>query len=332
MLASNIEATACGAEKRLALSALALQAPQRGGWCGLTSARPAAHAVQRGIEIAPKQVASRLGTSCTGMAAEVVRIGPCERVDVRFRAPVHLLVAVEEGVRVDGETAVEGLPGSRLRDRRRKLIFVPAGHHYHEWHQTSAPSSAMHFYFDPEKLSLDDDSDIRDALRAPRLFFEDAAVWETVRKIWELIERSDAGDTLCFEALGIVLVHELVRPALRSRPAPLARGGLASWQQRILAEYIADHLSDQISLTDMARLVRLSPYHLCRAFKVSFGAPPHRYHIGRRIERAKELMANRDCSITEIALAGGFSDSSAFSVAFRRNAGTTPSAYRRSLR
>jgi AraC family transcriptional regulator len=43
-------------------------------------------------------------------------------------------------------------------------------------------------------------------------------------------------------------------------------------------------------------------------------------------------MANRDCSITEIALAGGFSDSSAFSVAFRRNAGTTPSAYRRSLR
>lgn len=43
-------------------------------------------------------------------------------------------------------------------------------------------------------------------------------------------------------------------------------------------------------------------------------------------------MADRACSMTKLALALGFSDSSAFSVAFRKSAGMTPSAYRRSLR
>ena len=39
----------------------------------------------------------------------------------------------ERGVRRDGDTYVEGLPRSTLRDLSRKLTFVPAGHEYHEW-------------------------------------------------------------------------------------------------------------------------------------------------------------------------------------------------------
>jgi AraC family transcriptional regulator len=81
----------------------------------------------------------------------------------------------------------------------------------------------------------------------------------------------------------------------------------------------------------MAELVRLSPYHFCRSFKCSFGMPPHRYHAHRRIERAKQLLANRERPITAIALDIGFSDTSTFTAAFHRLTGQTPTSYRRNL-
>jgi len=48
---------------------------------------------------------------------------------------VHLLAVCEEGERREGETFVEGLPRSTLRDLRRKLTLVPAGHAYRDWHE-----------------------------------------------------------------------------------------------------------------------------------------------------------------------------------------------------
>src|ERR1700716_4406370 len=81
-------------------------------------------------------------------------------------------------------------------------------------------------------------------------------------------------------------------------PGAPARGGLAAWQQRTVAAYIEEHLAEQIPLGTLAQLVRLSPYYFCRAFKQSFGIPPHRYHTGRRIEHAKILLAGRKLSVT----------------------------------
>jgi AraC family transcriptional regulator len=130
----------------------------------------------------------------------------------------------------------------------------------------------------------------------------------------------------------IVLAHELLRLAgKRQRAGPAERGGLAQWQQKRVVEFMEEHLVADVSLAELADLVRLSPYHFVRSFKQSFGQPPHRYWSARRIERAKELLANPNTSITAIALEIGFSGSSAFSSTFHRIAGQTPSAYRRSL-
>jgi AraC family transcriptional regulator len=134
------------------------------------------------------------------------------------------------------------------------------------------------------------------------------------------------------EALGIALTHELVRvnrgTGLR---APVSRGGLASWQQKRVAAYIEERVADDIPLTTLAALARLSPYHFSRSFKRSFGMPPHRFHANRRMERAKQLLANRELSVTAIALDVGFSETSTFTAAFHRLTGQTPSRYRRNL-
>jgi AraC-like DNA-binding protein len=116
--------------------------------------------------------------------------------------------------------------------------------------------------------------------------------------------------------------------SLWRRRAPV-QGGLSSWQQKKLADFIEANLAEDVSLAQMAGLVGLSPYHFARAFKQSFGVPPHRYHVRRRMARAKALLAER--SVTEVALAVGFAETSSFSTAFRKTTGLAPSEYRRGL-
>jgi AraC family transcriptional regulator len=130
----------------------------------------------------------------------------------------------------------------------------------------------------------------------------------------------------------MVLAHELVRlNAGAPRVEAQVRGGLAAWQQRTVVTYIEEHLAEHIPLAALAQLVRLSPYYFCRAFKQSFGLPPHRYHNDRRIELAKALLAKPASTVTDVGLAIGFSETSSFTAAFRKATGLTPTGYRRSL-
>ena len=287
--------------------------------------------IDQAVRIFPSDAVTRRSLAWDGMAIEVVHAIRHDKVEFRFRAPVHLLVAYEEGVRETGETLVEGLPRSTLRDVKCKLAFVPAGHEYREWQVPRTRSRIVYFYFDPARMPIDPGAGAADTSLASRLFFEDKALWETAVKLGRLIESGSEDRHYC-EALGVVLAHELVRrSAGMGRVEPPARGGLAAWQQRIVSAYIEEHIAEQIPLATLAHRVRLSPYHFCRAFKRSFGVPPHRYHNARRVDHAKTLLARPTCSVTEIALTVGFSETSSFTAAFRKATGSTPTAYRRSL-
>jgi len=283
------------------------------------------------VGIFPSDTVTRRRLAWDGMAIEVVQAIGHDKVEFRFRAPLHLLVAYEEGVRGNGETLIEGLPRSTLRDVKRKLAFVPAGHEYREWQEPRTRGRIVYFYFDPARMPIDPGAGPVDTPLAPRMFFEDNALWDTAVKLGRLIESGGEDRHYC-EALGVVLAHELVRrnPGTRGVQPP-ARGGLAAWQQRTVSRYIEEHIAEQIPLATLARSVRLSPYHFCRAFKRSFGVPPHRYHNARRIEHAKTMLAQPARSVTEIALTVGFSETSSFTAAFRRATSMTPTAYRRSL-
>ena len=166
----------------------------------------------------------------------------------------------------------------------------------------------------------------------PRLFFEDTDLLATAEKLMSAVEGSEAGGSAYCQALGLVLAHELARSrAGGAEKKPTIRGGLASWQQRTVTAYIEQHLAEPITLATLAELAGLSTYHFCRAFKQSFGVPPHRYHTRKRIEQAKMMLAKRIHSVTDIGLALGFSETSSFTAAFRKATGFTPTGYHRSL-
>ncbi|UXN66783.1 AraC family transcriptional regulator (plasmid) [Phyllobacterium sp. A18/5-2] len=111
-------------------------------------------------------------------------------------------------------------------------------------------------------------------------------------------------------------------------PAPVRKGGLAATNLNRVIEKIDDDLTADLSLLQLAELAGLSVPHFCRAFRQTLGCPPYAFIIRRRIERAKDFLRHSSRPVTDIALSCGFSSSSHFSNAFRRETGTTPLAYR----
>lgn len=90
------------------------------------------------------------------------------------------------------------------------------------------------------------------------------------------------------------------------------------------------HLAEDIGLSELAALAGYSPQHFKRAFKISSGAPPYRFLLTLRIERAQELLARSNLSLTEVGLASGFSNQSHFTTVFQNHTGLTPGRWRRS--
>ena len=284
------------------------------------------------VDFSPPEIVRRHSATWSGVQVETVQVMRHTPFEYGFQARCHLLIAAELAERYDGETFVEGLPRSTLRDFTHKLTFVPAGHDFRGWQRPRALTRTTYFYIDPRGPLADPALRFIEIEFKPRLFFYDRDLWETALKLKSLVENPGSMQPQYAEALGIVLTHELVRiNGEAGHCGPVSRGGLAPWQQNRVAAYIEERVADDIPLATLAELARLSPYHFSRSFKHSFGMPPHRYHANRRIERAKHLLANRELSVTAIALDVGFSETSTFSAVFHRLTGQTPSRYRRNL-
>lgn len=284
------------------------------------------------VDFSPAEIVRHRTAHWRGVQANTVQIISHEPFEYSFKQEYHLLIAVEQGVRYDGETFVEGLPTSTMRNYSNKLVLVPAGRKFFGAQNPRLLTRSICLYIDPRTVVVDPDLRFDEAELKPGLLFENEAIWQTVFKLKGQIGRVDPADRMYADALGGVLAHELLRRyGTIQSSRPTYRGGLARWQQRRVVEFIEQHLAEDISLDALAKLVRLSPYHFLRSFKRSLGEPPHRYWTARRMERAKALLANPRASITEVAFQVGFSGSSAFSTAFRRITGQTATDYRHSV-
>ena len=110
------------------------------------------------------------------------------------------------------------------------------------------------------------------------------------------------------------------------------RGGLAPWQKRRVIDLFKEHLDGAIRLPMLARQCGLSVSHFARAFRQSFGTPPHHYLVRQRVEYAKQLLSGTNRALCEVAQQAGFSDQPSFSRTFKAVVGITPGQWRRQMR
>lgn len=118
--------------------------------------------------------------------------------------------------------------------------------------------------------------------------------------------------------IGAVLAQEN-RPGAETRR--LVRQAMA---------YIHEHFAEPITRETVADQLGISKGHLSRCFQQELGLSPVTYLNRYRLAQAKKLLEEGGETITQIALAVGFSDSGYFSRLFRREVGVSPQMYQRS--
>jgi AraC-like DNA-binding protein len=87
--------------------------------------------------------------------------------------------------------------------------------------------------------------------------------------------------------------------------------------------------ADPLELDDLAAAAGFSRYHFAREFRTAFGETPAGYLSRRRVERAKDLLASANLTVTEICMVVGFTSLSSFSRRFTQLVGCSPTEYRR---
>jgi AraC-like DNA-binding protein len=97
-------------------------------------------------------------------------------------------------------------------------------------------------------------------------------------------------------------------------------------------DMLAEVCDQPVSIHEVAREAAMSPFHFIRTFHALFGETPHQFRMRARLNRAKQLLALGNDSVTDVCLDVGFASLGSFSDLFARRVGVSPSAYRRRAR
>ncbi len=92
--------------------------------------------------------------------------------------------------------------------------------------------------------------------------------------------------------------------------------------------YIQQHFSEGLQVADVASQVAVSRVYLYQIFNETLGVSPKEYLTNFCITRATELLTLSDQPVEAVAESCGFKNPAAFSAAFKRRMGTTPTKYR----
>jgi AraC family transcriptional regulator len=127
-------------------------------------------------------------------------------------------------------------------------------------------------------------------------------------------------------ALAAYLAGRYARPSTKQEhPKPQ----LSQAKLRDVRDYVRMNLASDLSVFELSKIARLSPFHFSRLFKNSVGMTPCQYVIRERIEEGGRMLRTGKESIAEIALVVGFSSQSHFTDIFRKITGSTPKRERR---
>ncbi len=158
------------------------------------------------------------------------------------------------------------------------------------------------------------------------------AVSEEVRRGMERIGRELAEPTPLTDAFVTHLLQGIILNAVRyGKERRCLEGGSAEKVQKVAA-YVAEHYSEEISLSDAARMACIEKTYFSKRFKQLTGFGFQEYLMQTRIMAAEALLTETKLSIGRIAEECGFSCGNYFKDVFKRYKGLSPAEYRKKHR
>jgi AraC family transcriptional regulator len=138
------------------------------------------------------------------------------------------------------------------------------------------------------------------------------------------LETGASGSRLYTDAISNALLMHLFQFYSVHKHISEYSGKLTKTQLEQVANYIHEYLDRDISLAELAAIVQMGSRHFSRLFKQSTGLSPYQYLIKCRVDKAKELLQQKDSSIAQTAQAVGFANQSHLSRYFKRWIGVSP--------
>jgi AraC-like DNA-binding protein len=123
------------------------------------------------------------------------------------------------------------------------------------------------------------------------------------------------------------MVYRVLQREQYARLLFLAAAESASNPVSAVLEYVRSHLSEPLTVADMADLVRLSPSAFAHLFRDVTGRSPYQFVKEMRLDRARELLVDGDFTVARVSKEVGYASVSHFISEFRGRFGVTPRAY-----
>ncbi len=238
-------------------------------------------------------------------------------------------VALHDIVLKDGTMAGDIAPTSQL-DMRHRMTFLPRGVRVSGWGEpTPRANSFTALYFDQDWLLDELEASPKDRDLQPSLYFRNKHLLHCLNRLGDLARARTPAPKIMTDSLAVMAGVEL----MRSRAATsLGGAGLTPLQVDAVRDFVIAHITDDVSVADLAAVVGQSVFHFTRQFKKTTGASPYRFLLEARVEHAKQIMRGNTLPLSEIAQMAGFSSASHFSKIFSEIVGITPRAFRHAFR
>lgn len=254
---------------------------------------------------------------------------PCNQIDMAETSH-HLLCYLLDGIHTRKVTQI-GDQEYTGNIRKGDICIKPTSHSgFWAWEE---PDDSLVFLIHPHflhQIAVENDFINPDKVELqPVLNQHDPQLDQLMSLFHQEIDGNQVGSLMYLESLSNMLaVHLLRHHCVFPIREPQYEGGLPTYKLNQVIDYINFHLEEDISLGELANVVKLSQSHFSALFRESTGQSPYKFLIQQRLARAQELLLETDRAISDIATSVGFCDQSHLSRHMKKLLGVSPKQIR----